>query len=126
MVMMMAPGGTLEMAKAVLDDAFKALSRRPEIWDTLRLGAQFDDAGIGSDEMVFRRLYPFSPALVATLVALSQALQRERTALKTMLCGPCSAAMLRSLAAVRSSASSQVMRCQPGSGSPLGRVRLRG
>jgi hypothetical protein len=72
-------------AKAELDDAFKALSRRPEIWDTLRLGAQFDDAGIGSDEMVFRRLYPFSPALVATLVALSQALQRERTALKTML-----------------------------------------
>ncbi len=32
----------------------------------------------------FRRLYPFSPALVATLVALSQALQRERTALRVM------------------------------------------
>ncbi len=72
-------------ARRILDDAFRGVSRRPEIWDTLRLGAQFDDAGIGSDEMVFRRLYPFSPALVATLVALSQALQRERTALKTML-----------------------------------------
>jgi hypothetical protein len=72
-------------AKKVLDDAFASVSRRPEIWDTLRLGAQFEDAGIGSDEAVFRRLYPFSPALVATLVALSQALQRERTALKTML-----------------------------------------
>jgi len=72
-------------ARRILDDAFKAVSRRPDIWDTLRLGAQFDDAGIGSDEMVFRRLYPFSPALVATLVALSQALQRERTALKIML-----------------------------------------
>ncbi len=74
-----------ETARAVLDAAFAAVSRRPEIWDTLRLGAQFEDAGIGSDEAVFRRLYPFSPALVATLVALSQALQRERTALKTML-----------------------------------------
>jgi hypothetical protein len=76
-------------AKRILDDAFRAVSRRPEIWDTLRLGAQFEgagaDAGIGSDEAVFRRLYPFSPALVAALVALSQALQRERTALKTML-----------------------------------------
>lgn len=72
-------------AKRVLDDAFAAVSRRPDVWDTLRLGAQFEDAGIGSDEAVFRRLYPFSPALVATLVALSQALQRERTALKTML-----------------------------------------
>lgn len=72
-------------AKKVLDDAFAAVSRRTEIWDTLRLGAQFEDAGIGSDEAVFRRLYPFSPALVAALVALSQALQRERTALKTML-----------------------------------------
>jgi hypothetical protein len=72
-------------AKKVLDDAFASVTRRPEVWDTLRLGAQFEDAGIGSDEAVFRRLYPFSPALVATLVALSQALQRERTALKTML-----------------------------------------
>ncbi|MET8349019.1 phage resistance protein [Micromonospora sp. NPDC005206] len=72
-------------AKKVIDDAFASLTRRPDVWDTLRLGAQFDDAGIGSDEAVFRRLYPFSPALVATLVALSQALQRERTALKTML-----------------------------------------
>lgn len=33
----------------------------------------------------FRRLYPFSPALVETLVAVSSLLQRERTALKIML-----------------------------------------
>ena len=32
----------------------------------------------------FRMLYPFSPALVAALVALSGAMQRERTALKAM------------------------------------------
>lgn len=33
----------------------------------------------------FRKLYPFSPALVETLVAVSSLLQRERTALKIML-----------------------------------------
>ena len=33
----------------------------------------------------FRRLYPFSPALVETLVAVSSLLQRERTALKIMV-----------------------------------------
>jgi hypothetical protein len=33
----------------------------------------------------FRQLYPFNPALVDALVALSSALQRERTALKVML-----------------------------------------
>src|SRR5690242_7350484 len=40
--------------------------------------------------------------------------------------GPLSAAMRRNAAAVVSSASSQEIRCQPGSGSPLGRVRRRG
>ena len=55
-----------------------------EVWDTLLLGAQYGDAGIGSDATAFRRLYPFSPALVAALVALSQALQRERTALRVL------------------------------------------
>ncbi|MBV9999777.1 MAG: phage resistance protein, partial [Verrucomicrobia bacterium] len=38
-----------------------------------------------SDQQAFRRLYPFSPALVETLVAVSSLLQRERTALKIML-----------------------------------------
>jgi len=37
------------------------------------------------DRDMFRALYPFSPALVQALVALSSALQRERTALKVML-----------------------------------------
>ncbi|UZE96940.1 hypothetical protein [Alkalimarinus alittae] len=37
------------------------------------------------DREMFRSLYPFSPALVQALVALSSALQRERTALKVML-----------------------------------------
>ncbi|WP_213455829.1 phage resistance protein [Thiocapsa sp.] len=39
----------------------------------------------GGDREMFRALYPFSPALVQALVALSSALQRERTALKVML-----------------------------------------
>ncbi len=33
----------------------------------------------------FRRVYPFSPALVQTLIAVSSVLQRERTALKVMM-----------------------------------------
>ncbi|MFC7246964.1 phage resistance protein [Catellatospora aurea] len=71
-------------ARQTVDDAFTAVRNRREVWDTLLLGAQYGDAGIGSDAAAFRRLYPFSPALVATLVALSQALQRERTALRVM------------------------------------------
>ncbi len=45
---------------------------------------------------------------------------------KATASGPLSAAMRRSAAAVSSSASSQLMRCHPGSGSPFGRVRRRG
>ncbi|MER7164661.1 phage resistance protein [Micromonospora sp. NPDC000207] len=73
-----------EAGKATIDNAFAAVKGNREVWDTLLLGAQYGDAGIGSDAAAFRKLYPFSPALVATLVALSQALQRERTALKVM------------------------------------------
>jgi hypothetical protein len=73
-----------DAARSVIDNAFAAVRGNREVWDTLLLGAQYGDAGIGSDARAFRKLYPFSPALVATLVALSQALQRERTALKVM------------------------------------------
>jgi hypothetical protein len=73
-----------DAGKKIIDDAFAAVRNRRDVWDVLLLGAQFGDAGIGSDATAFRRLYPFSPALVATLVALSQALQRERTAIKVM------------------------------------------
>ncbi len=37
------------------------------------------------DKRMFEQVYPFSPALVQVLVALSSLLQRERTALKLML-----------------------------------------
>jgi hypothetical protein len=73
-----------DRARAVIDNAFAAVRGNRQVWEILLLGAQYGDAGIGSDAAAFRRLYPFSPALVATLVALSQALQRERTALRVM------------------------------------------
>jgi hypothetical protein len=38
-----------------------------------------------ADRDAFRKVYPFSPALVETLIAVSSVLQRERTALKVML-----------------------------------------
>ena len=38
-----------------------------------------------SDLGMFRQVYPFSPALVQTLVAVSSMLQRERTAIKVLL-----------------------------------------
>lgn len=34
---------------------------------------------------MFRKVYPFSPALVQTLIAVSSVLQRERTALEVMM-----------------------------------------
>jgi hypothetical protein len=38
-----------------------------------------------ADREMFRQVYPFSPALVQALIAVSSVLQRERTALKLML-----------------------------------------
>lgn len=73
-----------EAAKATIDTAFAAVRENRSVWDILLLGEQYGEAGIGSDASTFRRLYPFSPALVATLVALSQALQRSRTAIRLM------------------------------------------
>lgn len=37
------------------------------------------------DRKMFRQVYPFSPALITTLVAVSSVLQRERTALKVLM-----------------------------------------
>jgi hypothetical protein len=65
-------------AKAQIDAAFAQTERMREEAFNLLLTSQ-------GDRDMFRRLYPFSPALVQALVALSSALQRERTALKVML-----------------------------------------
>ncbi|MEV4628617.1 hypothetical protein AB0J90_20340 [Micromonospora sp. NPDC049523] len=65
----------------LLDAAFAQVPRdRREVWDTL-LDAQGVTHPSAED---FRRLYPFSPALMNTLIAISGALQRERTGLKVL------------------------------------------
>lgn len=65
-------------ARDQLDSAFE---------ETLRLRRDVLDALLTSeaDRELFSKVYPFSPALVQTLIAVSAALQRERTALKLML-----------------------------------------
>ncbi len=69
-----------EAARAQLQRGFEDAKRA--------LGVAFGDllGEIGAaDDTAFRRVYPFSPALIETLVALSNALQKDRTALKVML-----------------------------------------
>lgn len=64
-------------AATALQQAFDGLRTTAEAaWNTL-LGGKYD----GND---FRRVYPFSPALIETLVALSSSLQRQRTAIKLL------------------------------------------
>lgn len=55
--------------------------------ETLRLRRDLLETLMTSDadRDLFGKVYPFSPALVQTLIAVSAALQRERTALKLML-----------------------------------------
>lgn len=67
-----------EAARQTLQAAFdEILNIRKDVLDTLLTTT--------ADREMFRRVYPFSPALVQTLIAVSAALQRERTALKLML-----------------------------------------
>jgi hypothetical protein len=67
-----------EAARQAIDDEFKkTASIREEVLNVL-LTSQ-------ANREMFRKVYPFSPALVETLVAVSFMLQRERTALKVML-----------------------------------------
>ncbi len=70
--------------KRMLDEAFARLDRRPDIWTTLLDGLNVDAQHRGASEKEFRLTYPFSPALVSVLRALSSLMQRERTALKVM------------------------------------------
>lgn len=71
-------------AERVLEDAFRRLERRADVWDVLLDGVNTDERHRGADEAAFRLTYPFSPALVSTLRHLASAMQRERTALKVM------------------------------------------
>ena len=66
-----------EAARGELDAAFERTAKvREAVWNTLLTSE--------GDRQMFRRVYPFSPALVQTLIAVSSVLQRERTALKVM------------------------------------------
>lgn len=67
-----------DAARTQLDAAFeKATQMRESVMNTL-----LTDDG---DRAMFRKVYPFSPAMVQTLIAVSSVLQRERTALKVMM-----------------------------------------
>lgn len=70
-------------AGSAIATAFDSTTRgvRRDVWDTL-LGT--DGTGGGADIESFRKTYPFSPAFIQTLVQVSSALQRSRTALKLM------------------------------------------
>lgn len=66
-----------EAARQLLEQAFSETDRlRPEVMAAL--------LGRKGDRNAFRSVYPFSPALIDTLVAVSSLLQRERTALKLL------------------------------------------
>ena len=66
-----------EAARQEIDRAYGETEKvRQDIFETLLTPR--------ADRTMFRKVYPFSPALVETLVAVSALLQRERTALKVM------------------------------------------
>jgi hypothetical protein len=65
-------------ARAELDAGFEQTAKiRQAVMNTLLTSE--------GDREMFHKLYPFSPALVQTLIAVSSVLQRERTALKVMM-----------------------------------------
>ncbi|OOC54278.1 MULTISPECIES: phage resistance protein [Nocardiopsis] len=71
-----------DRAAAEIDTAFERMSRtRPEVRDAL-LDSEGGETSTWED---FRKLYPFSPALLHVMVDLSAALQRQRSALKLLL-----------------------------------------
>jgi len=66
-----------EASRQLVEQAFAETDRlRPEVMSAL--------LGKKADRAAFRAVYPFSPALIDTLVAVSSLLQRERTALKLL------------------------------------------
>jgi len=67
-----------DACRAELEQAFEETAKiRQEIMEVLLTREH--------DRGMFKQVYPFSPALIQALVAVSSALQRERTALKIML-----------------------------------------
>ncbi|QSB05150.1 DUF6079 family protein [Natronoglycomyces albus] len=70
-----------DAAAGALADAFdRTKSNRREVWDIL-----LDSEGGRATVDDFAATYPFSPAFMHTIVDVSSALQRERTALKLLM-----------------------------------------
>ena len=67
-----------EAAQNEMDAAFEKTARMKDTVMSILLTQE-------GDQKMFRQVYPFSPALVQTLIAVSSVLQRERTALKVMM-----------------------------------------
>lgn len=67
-----------QTAKDEMDAAFERTARMKDNVMSILLTRE-------GDRQMFRKVYPFSPALVQTLIAVSSVLQRERTALKVMV-----------------------------------------
>lgn len=67
-----------EAARHELDAAFEQTRKIREAVMNVLLTSE-------GDRQMFHQVYPFSPALVQTLIAVSSVLQRERTALKVMV-----------------------------------------
>ncbi len=66
-----------DAARAALKSAFELMKKSAgSAWNTLLAH---------EDQAAFEKLYPFSPALVDCLVALSNSLQRQRTAIKLLM-----------------------------------------
>ena len=67
-----------ESARDELDAAFEKTAKLKDNVMSILLTQE-------GNQKMFRQVYPFSPALVQTLIAVSSVLQRERTALKVMM-----------------------------------------
>ncbi|MFY9343401.1 MAG: phage resistance protein [Planctomycetota bacterium] len=69
---------TSDNARVQIDGAFAETRKlRQEVQDILRTSSYTDED--------FRRVYPFTPALVQVIVAVSSVLQRERTAIRVLM-----------------------------------------
>jgi len=67
-----------DAARATLDSALARVKSDQSSWSYLMTDE------VGANESDFAKVYPFSPALVDAMVALSSLMQRDRTALKLM------------------------------------------
>lgn len=73
-----------EAARQDLESALAKLQSKPDVLQTLLNGENTSDTHQAATYEQFKLTYPFSPALVDTLVHMSAVMQRERTALKVM------------------------------------------